>query len=238
MFGYRARVGYTAPVTAVETFPFEFYRMAPEGVTLMVATIARSRDRADDVERTFGAAEQAVREMAESGVSVIVLGGASPGYAFGVDRLSETARSVERDCGIPVTTALEAQVEALRALGARKLAVVTPFAATASRDFDRLAHFGFEVVGVGGGGYTHADFGRVPVDAPAQVARALIGEHPEADSIFFPAAHWPAASNAEALEKELGRAVVSSAQAIVWRALRLSHVDDSIAGYGRLLREH
>lgn len=236
MFGYRARVGYTVPLSAVEVFPYEFYRIVPEGVSLMVATCQSSLD--DRGEQTYAVSQAAVRDMAQAGVNVIVVGGASPGYAFGADRLQESARAIEREYGIPVTSALEAQVHALRELGARRLGVVTPFTVDGRAGWERLANDGFEVVGVGGAGYTYADFGRCPTDAPAEVARRVAAEHPEADTIFFPAAHWPAASNVETLEQELGLNVVSSAQAIVWEALRRCQIADSIQGYGRLLREH
>jgi maleate isomerase len=235
MFGYRARIGYTVPLTAVEVFPYEFYRMVPDGVTLMIAT---SPPGVDDREQTYSANEKVARDMAQAGVNVIVIGGASPGYAFGAKRLQESMRAIEQEFGIPVTNALEAQLHALREVGARRLGVVTPFAANGEGGWERLAGDGMEVVGVAGAGYSYPDFGRCPTDAPAEVARRLAAEHPEADTIFFPAAHWPAASNVETLEQELGRNVVSSAQAIVWEALRRCGIDDTIQGYGRLLREH
>jgi maleate isomerase len=236
MFGYRARVGYTAPLSAVEVFPYEFYRMVPEGVSLMVATCRSSLD--DRGEQTYAVSEAAARDMAEAGVNVIVVGGASPGYAFGADRLAESGAAIQDKYGIPVTNALEAQLHALRELGAKRLGVVTPFAADGRAGWGRLETHGFEVVGVGGAGFVYADFGRCPTDAPAEVARRVAAEHPEADTIFFPAAHWPAASNVETLEQELGLNVVSSSQAIVWEALRRCKITDSIQGYGRLMREH
>ena len=72
VFGYRARVGYTAPLAAVETFPFEFYQMVPEGVSLMVATCRSSVD--DRPEQTYTVSAAAAREMAQAGVNVIVIG--------------------------------------------------------------------------------------------------------------------------------------------------------------------
>jgi len=233
VFGYRARVGYTAPLAAVETFPYEFYRMVPEGVTLMVATNpAGEQDR----EATNAVSEAVAREMAQVGASIIVIGGASP--AFGLERLETQARELRQEFGIPVTNTREAQLHALRELDARRVGIVMFGAATGRAGWDRFADDGFEVVGVAGAGYTQADFGRCPVDAPAQVARRLAAEHPEADTIFIPAPHWPAASNVEMLEQELGVNVVTSAQAIVWEALRLCRIADPVEGYGRLLREH
>lgn len=34
MYGHRARIGYTSPPIVTEVFPYEFYKMAPPGVTL------------------------------------------------------------------------------------------------------------------------------------------------------------------------------------------------------------
>ena len=34
MYGYRARIGYTSPPLTTEVFPYEFYQIVPEGVTL------------------------------------------------------------------------------------------------------------------------------------------------------------------------------------------------------------
>ena len=39
MYGCRARIGYTSPPRITEVFPYEFYKMAPPGVTLMLTTL-------------------------------------------------------------------------------------------------------------------------------------------------------------------------------------------------------
>ena len=41
----------------------------------------------------------------------------------------------------------------------------------------------------------------------------------------------------EPLEREFGVSVMSSLQAIVWHALRLTGIDERIDGFGRLLRD-
>ena len=40
MYGYRARIGYTSPPLTTEVFPYEFYQIVPEGVTLVVTSLA------------------------------------------------------------------------------------------------------------------------------------------------------------------------------------------------------
>ncbi len=234
MFGYRARIGYTAPLVVMEVFPFEFYRIVPEGVSLILTTAGQIREgRGAQTDQSL--AQAAVKAMADGGASIVVLGGASPGLALGGSRFDDFARALEEEHGVPITTAHEAQQTALKTMGARRVGVVTPFEDT---DGGRLEQFGYEVVGTKGAGITYSDFGRVPTETPVRVARELAKEHPELDTLFFPAAHWPAASNAEALEQDLGVNVVTSTQAIVWHALRCCGVHDAIPGWGRLLRDY
>jgi hypothetical protein len=40
VYGYRARIGDTPPPVVTEVFPYEFYRIVPDGVTLGVTTLA------------------------------------------------------------------------------------------------------------------------------------------------------------------------------------------------------
>jgi maleate cis-trans isomerase len=40
----------------------------------------------------------------------------------------------------------------------------------------------------------------------------------------------------EPLEQDLGKPVITGNQATMWHAMRLAGVQESIAGYGRLLR--
>jgi maleate cis-trans isomerase len=45
----------------------------------------------------------------------------------------------------------------------------------------------------------------------------------------------PTVTRLEVLEQDLGKPVISSASAMMWYALRLAGVGQSIMGYGRLL---
>src|SRR5262249_10976464 len=39
IYGYRARIGYTCPPLSAEVFPYEFYKLVPAGVTLVITTL-------------------------------------------------------------------------------------------------------------------------------------------------------------------------------------------------------
>ena len=53
IYGHRARIGYTSPPLTTEIFPYEFYRMVPPGVTLVLTTLAIVVRSKDEVDRSY-----------------------------------------------------------------------------------------------------------------------------------------------------------------------------------------
>jgi len=56
-----------------------------------------------------------------------------------------------------------------------------------------------------------------------------------ADAVFLSGTGMPTVTVLESLEQDLGKPVISSASAMMWHALRLAGVGQSVMGYGRLL---
>jgi maleate cis-trans isomerase len=67
--------------------------------------------------------------------------------------------------------------------------------------------------------------------------RLAPGRHAEAQAVLISGTGLPTVGVLERLERELGKPVISSNQACLWRALRLAGVSDPAPGFGRLLRE-
>jgi maleate isomerase len=59
---------------------------------------------------------------------------------------------------------------------------------------------------------------------------------PTADGVLIGGTGFRCVAIIEALEKELGRPVVTANQASLWRCLQHAGVKDPVEGYGRLLR--
>lgn len=238
MYGYRARIGYTSPPMLTEVFPYEFYKMAPPGVTLVVTSLAVLDINPAELDQSREISLRAAREMGRAGVSVVVLGGVPVNLSLGFDGAEEMLRKVGAEVGVPVTNSLTAQMNGLKAVGARKVGIVHPFDESHAGMYDYLGRYGFEVVGIKSVGYPAIDLGRIPLDASLELSRELVREHPELDTLQYPCPHWAVVENIEKIEQATGRAVVSACQAIFWEALRRADIDDRIQGYGRLLREH
>jgi len=236
MYGHRARIGYSSPPAVTETFPYEFYRMVPDGVTLALTTLNIVHMTAEELEEGARINTAAARLLGKAGADVIVLGGVPLNLAIGLDRLETLIAELSAELRVPVTSSLTSQVAALRAVGARRIGVATPF-----RDHDiysgYLRHYGFEMGALEGADRTVLDLAAADEDQAADLARRLAGSGAGIDTLYFPAPHWGIVGIIDPLEREYGLNVVTSVQAIVWNALRLAGVADPVPGYGRLLRE-
>lgn len=238
MYGYRARIGYTSPPMVTEVFPYEFYKMAPAGVTLMLTTLTLVTRSKEEVVQSFEKSLDAAHKMAKAGATVVMLGGNPISLAHGGSDLQSFQDKMSKEIGVPVLTSTMAQTKALKLLGSRKVAVAHPYE---SLHNDRMAQsireFGFEPCGTLACDYSMIELGTVPKDMALKLARRLKAENPEADTIHFGSAHWATAHVIDQVERELGVSVMTSQQAIFWDAIRTAGIQDKIPGYGRLLSE-
>ena len=120
-------------------------------------------------------------------------------------------------------------------LGVKRIALATPYSESisrAGRAFWEAA--GFEVVG-----YRRLDDVANIYAETEERAYALgrAADVPDAEAVLISGTGLPTVGIIEQLERELGKPVVTSQQAGLWRALRLANLTDPVPGFGRLLRE-
>jgi maleate isomerase len=176
--------------------------------------------------------------MARTGIDLMVLGGVPINLSRGYDNVDDLIRETQLRIGIPVTTSVTAQLDALRTTGARKIAIGHPFAADQDQLFvDMVEHYGFELAGIKGGGKGGRDLGSIPLEMSVALSRDLKRARPDADTVWLPCPHWACGEAIDDIEAELGVTVVTANQAITWHALRRCGIEDRITGAGRLLIE-
>ena len=238
MYGYRARIGYTVAAVTTEVFPIDFYKIVPDGVSLMMVMLPLGERSAKDVEKCYDASIEGARTLAACGASIVLLGGLPINMSRGDP--TEMMKRLQDEIGVPVTSSTTAQQKAYQALGSRKVGTVHPFKPDQNARHEKYLKdfFGLEPAGVYAGGWDLKTLGKIPLDAALQWGRALKKEHPEIDTFNFACPHWRVVDAIEPLEQELKVNVMTSLQAIAWEAMRVAGIEDRIEGYGRLLREH
>lgn len=146
-----------------------------------------------------------------------------------IPRMSAAAR------GVPATTSARAVGQALRALGTRRIALVSPYSdeviARAKNYF--AAKHGLDVIVAESFGATDSyEIGNIRPES-ARDAFARINR-PEIDAFMVPGANFPTMASIAAWEREFDKPVVTSTQAALW-AMARELGGEPIAGYGRLL---
>jgi maleate cis-trans isomerase len=139
--------------------------------------------------------------------------------------------------GVPAITSAHAMARALRALGAKRIAIVSPYSeevnALARRYFS--GKHGLEIAVLEGfaarDSYAIGKLG--PENARDAFARI---DRPEIDAFAVPGANFPTMASITAWESEFKKPVVSSTQAAVW-AMARQLGGERIAGFGRLLEQ-
>ncbi len=238
-YGYRARIGYTSPPLTTEVFPYEFYRIAPMGVSLVVTSLAIITRTKEELDDSYQISLRAAREMQAAGVNLVCLGGVPINQHRGYDNADNLCGALETELGVKVSTSASAQTAAGKKVGVKKAVLAHPYA---DSDTARIAGsyehmLGCEVIGRMCWGSPFNRIGAIPQHAALEMGRKLLKAHPQADTILFPSPHWPTAFALDILEAEFGVNALGAHQAIVWDALRRCGIDDRIAGFGRLLLE-
>lgn len=237
-YGYRGKIGLIVPSTNTINEP-EFNLAAPRGVSIHSARIkllgkATNESYLKMVDET----DRAAAELATAEVDVIAWGCTSG--SFIVPR-QEIEAKMEKASGIPSVTTSSAVVAALRALGAKRVALGTPYIDFVNEaEVKFLEDAGFEVVSVYGMqlGETQEErrgIGRVPPESLYRLVRYI--DRPDADVIFLSCTNLATFTMIEELEAEVGKTVITSNLATFWRCLRIMGLPDRIEGFGRLLKE-
>ena len=154
---------------------------------------------------------------------------------FADDYDETTTRRMSAGAGVPAITSAHAMGRALKALGARRIALVSPYSeevnARARRYFSDK--HGLEIAVLEGfaakDSYSIGKLG--PENARDAFARI---DRPDIDAFAVPGANFPTMMSIAAWEREFDKPVVSSTQAAVW-AMARQLGGDRISGYGRLL---
>jgi maleate isomerase len=127
-------------------------------------------------------------------------------------------------------------MESLHHLGARRIAIASPYPERHNRAMaDYLATHGFAVAGAEG---MDVAFKRLQSVTPAEIrtfAEKVLRRAGPCDAIYLPCPQWQAAQIVDELERDIGIPVVAYTHASFFVAFKALGINDPIDGHGRLL---
>lgn len=238
MMGWRARLGFLVPPGNPTVEP-EMMQLAPVGVSVHFSRLmasgpagtltgqeARNRSMLDAI-------DQSAELLALVRPKVMVLAHTASSYTLGREGEAALITRLETQTGIQMITAAGAVLQAFAHLGARKIALGTPYGEdTSLQGKAHLEAHGLQIVGFGRLENVHNIYDETPERAYA-LARQV--DTSEAEVVFLSGTGLPTIAVLDMLEQDLGKPVFSSATAMMWQALRVARVGQPIKGYGHLL---
>ncbi|MFG2757254.1 decarboxylase [Streptomyces wuyuanensis] len=200
----------------------ELWRWVPDGVSLrLTRTPFVPVEVSLDLARLVSEHEtlrEAVRALAASEPEVVAYACTSGSFVGGVAGERAMCEAMTTAGEVASVTTSGALLEALEELGARRIAVVTPYTESVTRSLEEyLAEAGVSVTGRAFLGLTRHIW-RVPYRSVVDMARqAVVGA---ADALFISCTNLATYDAIPQLEAELRMPVLSANQVTMWAALR------------------
>lgn len=233
MYGWRARLGVVIPSNNTVLEP-EFARMVPDGVSVHAARILTAGTTPEAIVEMERNAARAVRELQAGALDVIAYACLATGLVKGQGWAEAFIAEMRRQTGLPITTAVTATIEGLQAVGAERVGLATPYPASIHCLLPPfLKQYGLRVVRDRNLDVKDAiEVCRVPSGVAYRLARDVDG--PEVQAVCIVATDFQTVDIIEALEWDLGKPVVTTNQALLWRSLALAGVGRAVTGHGTL----
>ena len=241
--GFRKRIGIVVPSTNTTVQP-ECDALRPRGVTNHTARVT-IKERPLNTEQAFFEHMQAMREgigiaidqIMTAGLDHLIVGIALETFWGGVAAADKFQGELVARSAVGISMGSTASVAALRAFGAKRIAVLTPHQPRGDEMVRLyLTEAGFEVVRlVGLKCQTPRAIAQVPAADIRSALRALDG--PDVDAVLQVGTALPTVAIAAEAERWSGKPVLAINAVTYWDALRRCGIDDRIFGHGRILEE-
>jgi len=235
MFGWRKRIGYITP-TVMEVVPYEFYRFAPDGVGLVGVTCNIDSWEPHEFEKGLAQVTQAASYLGSRGVDYIIHGGGPLVVKRGRGFEKTIVKEIEAASKVRATTGVRAGMEALHHIGARRIAMASPYPKAHDDAMAAyLAANGFEMVLAEGWGIGFKELQSVPPSAVYRFASGVLSRANGCDALYLPCPQWQASQVVDVLERDGNTPVIAYTHATFFAAFKALGLRDPIQGHGRLL---
>jgi maleate isomerase len=228
-----ARLGLIALSTDL-TSERDARALMPPEAALHATRVAFENPTTPENLRRMGPRIATAAELLVPGIRLgaVVYACTSASVEIGEAAVERTIQAAHPD--VPVVTPTAAARTALRHLGARRVAVLTPYLPETTRPL--MAHFaehGLDIVRTCAMGLAD-DREMARVATRSIVDAAVAADAPGAEALFLSCTALPALGAIEAIERRLGKPVVTSNQATWWLAMCHARIVPAPGAPGRL----
>jgi maleate cis-trans isomerase len=213
-------VGLIVPINNTTMEP-ELLGWLPQGSACRTVGIPRGKGmlKPEDLPAYLAQTIRMAESFGRDDIDLVVYGCTAAGFMAGPARDAEVAAEISEVTGKPVVTTASSMAAALEHLGARKIALVTPYLDLVNerlRSFLKASGIGVEVL-ASFRAQTVDELGAITPEQIAALARTVMRD--SCDALFIACSQLPTQAILGDLERELGRPAWSSIRATAWQAM-------------------
>ena len=232
------RLGVIVPSVNTVVEPW-FARACPAGVTVHSARMFLDNNLTPDslvrMDRDEGM--NAVKQIMSCKPASVAYCCTASSIVQGLEYDGRLNRELNHAAGVPAFTATAGVIEALHAVGARRISVCSPYTKVIDdKEHEFFSAAGFDIMG---GAYLGiADAFKLADPAPDEIYALWKKSWREgADASLITCLNLNSHTVIEKIEAESGKPVITSTQATLWKLLRSAGVRNAVKDCGMLLEE-
>ena len=237
MANWRGTVGVIKPTYHSGSLG-ELIKLLPDGIEVIPLFVGFQEGSREEFSSALPTVEAKLEELARIGVDLLHPEGAPPFMILGPEKERELIDGWQRKYGVPVFTSSSSQVDAMRALGVKRMVGVTYTTSSLESTFAKyFSDCGFEVLGF--------ESMPIPLLEASKVAPELIYTHTRdavrrqknVDGVYMLGSGWRALEIVDLLEQDLEIPVIAAVPVRVWAIQHAFGIREKHEGWGRLLAE-
>lgn len=238
-----ARLGVLVPFTNCNLEP-DLVMLRPAGVSLHFARLGGyDRDEVPDEKQmaALGTAdlEEPLRLIAGARPDAVLYGCTSATLTHGLAFDRSLAERIEAECGAITLTAAGSLLTALQTLGVTRIGFASPYVGAINRQaVVFFAEAGIETCACADIGRELGNYGQGELTPEEVFELGRRANHPDAQAIVLSCTDMRSVETIARLEEALGKAVVSSNQAMVFAALRALSIEAPDVAVGSLMQQN
>lgn len=236
MIGERAKIGLVVPANNPVIEP-ELWSKLPNDVAVYATRVGTPREvTREGIEEMEAHFDRAVHDLVHTRVDLLAYCDMVTSFVMPPHWSKQRISEVREKFGLPCITAASALIDALQVLGVKRFAMATAY----PPELQAMGEPFFSEHGLTIADATtlairdSTEVPKIPEDQVIELISKL--DRSNADAVLWLGTDTETFSCFKDLEEAVGTPVVTSNQAILWKALRRLGVADRIDGLGRLLQ--
>jgi maleate cis-trans isomerase len=232
---YRGVVGDIKP-RATDSGLVDMIRLLPEGIGVIPVFLNLTQGTRQEYGSAYDAYEKNIAYLASQKCNVIAIEGAPPFMLLGPDGESKMVDGWKQRYKTDMFTSSQNQVNAMRALKAKKILGITAAGPDLNRSYAKyFEDCGISVVAMEGMDVDFKSIPDIPPDTITAFTSKKFAEHKNVDAIWILGSALEALPLIAPLERALNVPVVQAIAARIWEIQKRLNIRQPIKGYGRLL---